>query len=336
MKAVGYQKSLPITDANSLVDIEIAAPEPTATDLLVAVNAVGVNPVDTKIRQRVEPETGYKVIGWDAVGEVIAVGDDVSGFSVGDRVWYAGDLTRPGCNAQQQLVDYRIAARAPSSLEDVQAAALPLTAITAWELLFDRLRLQQPSPHQHRTLLVIGAAGGVGSILVQLAKQLTDATVIATASRVESKQWVEALGADHVIDHSQPLASQLEQLPTVTDALLLTHSEQYYQQVIDCIAAQGQLGIIDDPKEPLDVTLLKQKSLSLHWEFMYTRSMFKTDDMDEQGKLLAEVASLVDAGQLRSTLGQNLGNLNASNLKRAHEALESNKTIGKIALAVEQ
>lgn len=334
MKAVGYQQSLSIDKPGALLDIELESPTPSDHDLLVKVSAVAINPVDTKVRQRSAPEHGYKVLGWDAVGEVIAMGKAVSGFNVGDRVWYAGDITRPGCNAQQHLVDYRIAAKAPQSLEDCQAAAMPLTSITAWELLFDRLRIDQGS--KPRNLLIIGAAGGVGSIMVQLAKQLTSVTVIATASRPESQQWVTALGADHVIDHSAPLAAQLPAGIGVTDVALLTHSEQYFDEVIDLIQPQGQLGIIDDPSQPLDMTRLKQKSLSLHWEFMYTRSMFTTDDMHAQGQLLARVAELVDGGQLRSTLGKNGGALNAENLIQAHAAVESGKTIGKIALTVAQ
>lgn len=334
MKAVGYQQCLAITEANALVDIELPTPQPTDNDLLIKVSAVAVNPVDTKVRQRAAPDEGYKVLGWDAVGEVIAMGTKVTGFNVGDRVWYAGDITRPGCNAQQHIVDYRIASRAPATLNDCQAAAMPLTSITAYELLFERLRLQHSD--KPRTLLIIGAAGGVGSILLQLAKQLTSATVIGTASRPESQQWVKALGADIVIDHSAPLAAQLDNDISITDVALLTHSEQYFDDVIDLIAAQGQLGIIDDPKVTLDITRMKQKSLSLHWEFMYTRSMFKTSDMAAQGQLLQQIAEMVDAGQLRSTLGQVGGKLNAANLIKAHAAIESGKTIGKIALSVPQ
>lgn len=333
MHAVGYAKSLPIDDPKSLEDVQIDAPVTGDNDLLVAVKAIAVNPVDTKIRQRAEPEQGHKIIGWDAVGEVIGLGDKVSGFELGDRVWYAGDLTRPGCNAEQQVVDYRIAAKAPESLSDLQAAAMPLTAITAYELLFDRLGYGINDDSQ-RSLLIIGSAGGVGSIMVQLAKTLTNATVIGTASRPESTDWVKQLGADAVIDHSKPLGPQLQNLPTVTDVLLLTHSEQYFDDAIEFIAPQGKIGIIDDPKEPLDITRLKQKSLSLHWEFMYTRSMFSTDDMVKQGQLLAHVAALVDEGKIKTTLGKDFGELTAANLRKAHQALEGGKTIGKIALTV--
>lgn len=332
MKAVAYQQSLRIDQPEALLDVELEAPEPSDNDLLVKVSAVAVNPVDTKVRQRAAPEHGYKVLGWDAVGEVIDMGKNVTGFQPGDRVWYAGDVTRPGCNAQQHVVDYRIAAHAPTSLDDSQAAAMPLTSITAFELLFDRLQLDQHS--NERTLLIIGAAGGVGSVMVQLAKQLTSARVIATASRPESKQWVTALGADLVIDHSAPLAAQLSEQDAVTDVALLTHSDQYFDDVIELIQPQGRIGIIDDPASPLDITRLKQKSLSLHWEFMFTRAMFETHDIAAQGRLLSQISALVDNGQLRSTLGKNMGELNAANLIKAHAEVESGKTIGKIALTV--
>lgn len=332
MKAVAYQQSLRIDQPQALIDVELDAPEPSDTDLLVKVSAVSVNPVDTKVRQRTAPEQGYKVLGWDAVGEVIAMGSQVDGFNLGDRIWYAGDISRQGCNAQQHIVDYRIAARAPSSLDDSQAAAMPLTSITAYELLFDRLQFDQHSAD--RTLLIVGAAGGVGSVMIQLAKQLTKARVIATASRPQSQQWVSALGADLVIDHTTPLASQLSQADKVTDVALLTHSEQYFEQAIELIQPQGRIGIIDDPAEPLDITQLKQKCLSLHWEFMFTRSLFKTADISAQGRLLSQISTLVERGQLRSTLGKNMGALNAANLIKAHAEVESGKTIGKIALTV--
>ncbi|RUO72904.1 zinc-binding alcohol dehydrogenase family protein [Idiomarina ramblicola] len=336
MRAVGYKQSLPVEDANSLLDITVDDPVPGASDILVKVKAVAVNPVDTKIRMRMAPESGHKIIGWDAVGEIISIGDKVTGFEPGDRVWYAGDITRPGCNAQFQAVDYRIASKAPENLDDCQAAALPLTSITAWELLFDRLQIDKPSPHKKRTLLIIGGAGGVGSILIQLAAQLTDVTVIATASRAESQQWVKALGADHVINHYEDLAEQLESIgtPPVTDVACLTHSEQYFNQCMTLMAPQGRFSLIDDPAESIDITKMKQKCISLHWEFMFTRSMFTTDDMIKQQELLTHIARMVEKGQIRSTLGKSFGEMNADNLRKAHKAIESHKTIGKIALTV--
>ncbi|RUO81214.1 zinc-binding alcohol dehydrogenase family protein [Idiomarina tyrosinivorans] len=332
MKAVGYQQSLPSDNPKALVDIELKRPTPGATDLLVQISAIAVNPVDTKIRQRTEPESGYKVLGWDAVGTVVETGSSASGFSTGDRVWFAGDVTRSGCNAEFQCVDYRIAAKAPHSLTDEQAAALPLTSITAWELLFERLQIQQPG--KPRTLLVIGGAGGVGSILIQLAKTFSQATVIATASRPESQQWVTSLGADHVIDHSQDLTAQINALNigAITDAACLTHTDQHFSNVAEIIAPQGRVALIDDPEQDIDVSLLKQKSVSLHWEFMFTRSMFATDDMIEQQRLLEQVAAAVDAGKLVTTVGKNYGTINAENLRRAHHDIEQHKTIGKIVL----
>lgn len=336
MRAVGYKESLPAEEPNSLLDITVDDPVPGANDLLVKVKAIAVNPVDTKIRMRMAPESGHKIIGWDAVGEVVSTGDKVTGFKTGDRVWYAGDLTRPGCNAQLQTVDYRIVGKAPTNLDDTQAAALPLTSITAWEVLFDRLQVDKPSPHNKRTLLVIGGAGGVGSILIQLAAQLTDVTIIATASRAESQQWVKALGADHVINHYDDLAEQIESVGAspVTDVACLTHSEQYFEQCMKLMAPQGRFCLIDDPSESIDITLMKQKSISLHWEFMFTRSMFTTADMIKQQELLNHIAKMVEKGQIRSTLGKTFGEMNANNLRMAHQALESHKTIGKIALTV--
>lgn len=336
MRAVGYKEPLPVEDSNSLLDITVDDPVPGPYDLLIKIKAIAVNPVDTKIRMRMAPESGHKIIGWDAVGEVQSVGEKVTGFNPGDRVWYAGDLTRPGCNAQLQAVDHRIVGKAPSNLDDSQAAALPLTSITAWELLFERLQIDKPSPHKRRTLLVIGGAGGVGSILIQLAAQLTDTTVIATASRAESQQWVKALGADHVINHHEDLSEQIESLGTspVTDVACLTHSEQYFAQCMALMAPQGRFSLIDDPADSLDITLMKQKSISLHWEFMFTRSMFTTPDMIKQQELLNHIKEMVERGQIRSTLGKTFGEMNADNLRRAHKAIESHKTIGKIALTV--
>lgn len=333
MKAVGYFTAGPLDRTDALIDLDVPMPAPGPQDLLVKVAAISVNPVDTKIRSR-RSATGDtpEVIGWDAVGEVVSCGASVSGFTAGDRVYYAGALERPGSNAEYQLVDARIAAHAPLSLSAAEAAALPLTAITAWELLFDRLGVNEGGG-EGQTLLVVGAAGGVGSILVQLARQLTKLTVVATAARAESVKWVKGLGAHHVIDHSQPLLPQLQALGFKDVELIasLTHTDQHYPQYGDCIAPQGRLGVIDD-FGPLDMSVLKRKCASFHWEFMFTRSMFETADMAEQGKLLQRVAELVDAGTLRSTLGEHYGAINAANLKRAHALLESGKARGKLVL----
>jgi zinc-binding alcohol dehydrogenase family protein len=338
MKAVGYQKSLPITEPESLIDIELPQPIAHGHDLLVRVKTVAVNPVDYKIRQNVEPEAGqYKVLGWDAVGEVVAVGDEVSLFSPGEVVYYAGDLTRQGSNAEYQLVDERLVGRKPKSLSDAEAAALPLTAITAWEMLFEHLEIQQQIPGQHyptnEIILIVGAAGGVGSIMLQLAKVLTGATVIATASRESSQEWVKKLGADYVIDHSQALKPQIDRLNIgqVSHVASLNATDNYLDSYVELLAPFGRISLIDDPAS-LDVMKLKTKSLSLHWEFMFTRSMFQTADMIEQSHLLNRLSDLVDEGLIKTTVGQNLGRINADNLKRAHSELEAGKAIGKIVL----
>lgn len=333
MKAVGYRKSLELTEPNVLEDIELPQPSPESHDLLVKVKAVSVNPVDTKVRKRAEPPEGeYKVLGYDAVGEVVEVGSEVSSYKVGDRVWYAGDLTRPGTNSEYHLVDERITGLAPQSLNDAEAAAVPLTAITAWELLFDRLEIKQTDGDVR--LLIVGAAGGVGSILVQLASQLTQATVIGTASRPESQAWVKELGADHVIDHHKSFSDELSSigLENATHVISLTHTDQHYDKIVDIIAPQGKIALIDDPVGGVDIMKLKQKSVSLHWEFMFVRPMFKTADIAEQAALLNKVSELIDAGKIKTTLGENLGAINAENLIKAHTKIESNTSIGKIVL----
>ncbi|MEG7363262.1 zinc-binding alcohol dehydrogenase family protein [Pseudomonas citronellolis] len=334
MKAIGYTHSRPISADDALLDIQLPEPMPGPRDLLVEVRAISVNPVDTKVRQRAEPAAGeYKVLGWDAAGVVRAVGSEVSLFRPGDEVFYAGDLTRPGSNAELQLVDERIVGAKPASLDFAQAAALPLTSITAWELLFERLQIAEGPGSAGQSLLIVGAAGGVGSILVQLARHLTGVTVIGTASRAETQEWVRDLGAHHVIDHGKPLSEELQRIGIgqVSHVASLTHTDSHLQQIVASLRPQGRLGLIDDPAN-LNVSLLKQKSLSLHWEFMYTRSMFQTDDMIEQHRLLQRVSSLVDQGVLRTTLGEHYGRIDAANLRRAHALLESGKAKGKIVL----
>ncbi|MEZ2297655.1 zinc-binding alcohol dehydrogenase family protein [Variovorax sp. RCC_210] len=334
MKAIGYYQPLPIDNPESLQDIELPAPVAGARDLLVRVKAVSVNPVDTKVRKNAAPEPGQpKVLGWDAVGTVEAVGAGVKNFKVGDRVYYAGSIVRPGANAELHAVDERIAAIAPKSLDDAQAAALPLTTITAYELLFDRLQVPKDGG-EGQTLLITGGAGGVGSILIQLARQLTRLRVVATASRAETREWCLALGAHTVIDHSKPLAAELKAagIGEVDMVASLTQTEQHYAQIIESLKPQGQLAVIDDMKV-LDAMPLKTKSLSLHWEMMFARSRFETPDMAEQGKLLAEVAALVDAGRIRTTANASFGTINAANLKKAHALIESGKAQGKVVLA---
>jgi zinc-binding alcohol dehydrogenase family protein len=334
MKAVAYRESLPIDAIEALIDIVLPDPVPTGRDLLVEVRAVSVNPVDTKIRRNVAPDAGQaKVLGWDAAGVVRAIGDEVKLFKPGDRVMYAGSLLRPGTNSELHLVDERIVGPVPATLGFEEAAALPLTSITAWELLFDRLQVRE-GKDPAGTLLIVGAAGGVGSMLVQLARKLTGLTIVATASRAETRQWVHDLGAHHVIDHTKPLPQQLHALGIehVDMVASLTHTDQHLPEIVAALAPQGKLGLIDDPAS-FDVLLLKRKSISLHWEFMYTRSMFQTDDMIEQHRLLSRVAELIDRGVLRSTLADNFGTINAANLRRAHALLESGRARGKIVLA---
>lgn len=332
MKAVAYQKAGPITSPESLVDIELDTPVAKGHDLLVRVQAISVNPVDTKIRKNISAESGWKVLGWDAVGVVEATGDKVTQFKVGDVVWYAGALNRQGSNSELQLVDERIVGHKPKILEATEAAALPLTAITAWEMLFDRLQVPKTAP-ANTTILVIGGAGGVGSITIQLLKQLTNLTIIATASRPETKEWVEQLGADYLLDHREPLAPQIKQLGLNAPSYVFstTQTDQHLSDIVELIAPQGHFGLIDDP-EQLDIKPFKSKSVSVHWEFMFTRSMFQTEDMQKQSDLLNEVSKLVDEGKIKTTVTEVLSPINAENLKRVHQQIESGTTKGKIVL----
>ena len=335
MKAIAYQDNLPIDHADALVDITLPDPVATGHDLLVEVQAVSVNPVDVKVRAGSTPAAGeWKVLGWDAAGIVKAVGPDVTLFRPGDRVWYAGSIARAGSNGELQLVDERIAGRMPQSLDFGAAAALPLTSLTAWELLFDRLEVPTDERGEGKTLLVIGAAGGVGSILVQLARQLTRLTVVGTASRPETRDWVLKHGAHHVIDHGKPLADEIRRagLGAPDYVISLTHTEQHFDQIVELIAPQGKFGLIDDPA-PIDVRKFKRKAVSLHWELMFTRSLFSTPDMIRQHEILNHVAELIDAGTIRSTANENFGRIDAANLKRAHALIESNRAQGKIVLA---
>ncbi|MBI0425106.1 zinc-binding alcohol dehydrogenase family protein [Psychrobacter sp. NG27] len=343
MKAIGYQDNLPIDNEMALQDITLDTPVASGRDVLVEVKAISVNPVDYKIREaRPAAEGEFAVIGWDAAGVVTAVGEDVSLFSIGDRVYYAGDLTRSGSNAEYQLVDERIVGRMPESLSFSEAAALPLTTITAWEMLFDRLQVPvAPSENSddtkttesRPTILVVGAAGGVGSIMTQLLKTKTQAVIIGTASRDDSVKWLKTLGADYVINHRNPLSDELKNtgITEVDYVVSLNNTEEHYAEIIKCLKPQGKLGLIDDPKA-LDINALKPKSLSLHWEFMFARSMFNTPDMIEQHRLLNQVATMIDASQLKTTVAHELGAITASNLRRAHQMLENREAHGKIVL----
>ncbi|MBL8297803.1 MAG: zinc-binding alcohol dehydrogenase family protein [Rhodanobacteraceae bacterium] len=333
MKAIGYYHSGPIDRDDALLDLTLPEPQIGPRDLLVEVRAISVNPVDTKVRRNATPAPGQaRILGYDAAGVVSAVGSEVTLFGPGDRVWYAGAIGRPGTNAELHAVDERIVGHMPGSMDFAQAAALPLTAITAWELLFDRLQIARDG--SGGALLVTGAGGGVGSILVQLARQLTGLTVIGTASRAETRDWVMSLGAHHVIDHSQPFAPQLDAIgyPQVQYVASLTHTDLHYDALVQALAPQGRLGLIDDPATPIDIMKLKGKALSLHWEMMFTRPLHQTSDMIEQHRLLDAVTKLIDAGRLQGTVGEHYGAINAANLRRAHARIESGKTKGKIVL----
>ncbi|MBV8924986.1 MAG: zinc-binding alcohol dehydrogenase family protein [Bradyrhizobium sp.] len=334
MKAVGYQKSLPIEDREALVDFEAAKPEPRGHDIRVAVKAISANPVHYKVRKRAAPPAGeFKILGFDACGVIDAVGPDVSLFKPGDEVFYAGSILRPGTNSEFHLVDERIVGNKPKSLSYAQAAALPLTSITAWELLFDRLGAVPGKSLDPRTLLITGGAGGVGSILIQLARRLTGLTVLATAARPESQRWCLELGAHAVIDHNQPLKEQIDKLklPPIGLVASLTYTDRHYKAIAEVMAPQSRFGLIDDPPE-FNVGAFKGKAISIHWESMFTRSSFQTSDMIGQHHLLDDVADLIDKGVLRTTMDQGFGTINAANLRRAHALLESGKSRGKIVL----
>jgi NADPH2:quinone reductase len=333
MRAVAYENPLPIADAASLLDVELPRPEPKGRDLLVEVKAVSVNPVDVKVRASAKPEPGArKVLGWDAAGIVAAAGPQATLFKPGDAVFYAGAIDRQGSNAEYHLVDERIVGRKPASLSFSEAAALPLTSITAWEALFDRLDVRRPVPGAANAILIIGGAGGVGSIAIQLARQLTDLVVIATASRPETQAWCRDLGAHHVIDHGRPLAGEVAALGIGAPAYVFatTHPEAHFSEIVTLIAPQGRLALIE--AKPLELGLLMRKSVSVHFELMFTRSLFQTADIIKQHELLGEVSRLVDTGVIRTTLSQSFGTISAANLKRAHAFIESGRARGKVVL----
>jgi zinc-binding alcohol dehydrogenase family protein len=334
MKAVGYKTAGSIEREDALQDIDIPRPVAAGRDILVEVAAISVNPVDTKVRKNASPEgNSWKILGWDAVGRVVETGPDVQNFQIGDDVFYAGSLIRDGANSEFHLVDERLVGHRPKTLSEVEAAALPLTAITAWEMLFDRLDIRKPVPGAANSIVIIGGAGGVGSIAIQLVRALTDVTVIATASRPETQAWVKSLGAHHVIDHSKPIAAQIAALGIGAPAFVFSTTETHHHlnEIAELIAPQGRFGLIDDP-DSLDVVGFKRKAVSIHWELMFTRSLFNTPDMGEQAKLLDEVARLVDAGKIRTTATETLSPINAANLKKAHAMIESGKTKGKVVL----
>ena len=331
MKAIGYKTA---GDVEVLTDIEIPRPAPGPRDLLVKVQAVSVNPVDTKRRRWETPVTApnYMLLGYDAAGLVEAVGSEVSLFKVGDEVFYAGAMDRPGTNAEFHLVDERIVGPKPKTLSFAQAAAMPLTSITAWEMLFDRMKIRRGTKEPGGSLLVLNGAGGVGSMMIQLATRLTGLDVIATASRPETTAWVRELGAIHVADHSRPIDEALKAIGFngVDYIAAITTTQGSVHHLAEAMNPQGHITLID--KFDDSIAPFKAKSITISWEMMFTRSLFHTADMDAQHRLLREVSALVDDGVLRSTLTQNLGRITANNLRRAHKIIESGQVIGKVAL----
>ncbi|WOX04771.1 zinc-binding alcohol dehydrogenase family protein [Microbulbifer pacificus] len=338
MKAVGLFQYLPIDAEESLLDLQIDQPEPGPRDLLVAVKAIAVNPVDTKVRAPKPDaivETTPKILGWDAAGEVVAVGSAVENFGPGDQVYYAGDITRPGCYSEFQLVDARLAARIPRTQDYSAAAALPLTSLTAWEALFDRLEISSTGKDAGKSILIIGAAGGVGSMAIQLARALAKLNVIATASRTKSSFWVKQMGASHVVNHRNPVDEELTDIgiPEVDYILCLADTDQHFPAMANAIKPQGKICCVVDNKEPLPLNLLKPKSATFVWEFMFTRSQFATDDMDRQGWILEQIAELVDNETLVTTVSDTVEPISATNLRLAHRQLETGRTIGKLVLS---
>ena len=335
MKVISFHQSLPVSDPESFLDLSADKPTPRAHDLLVEVRAIGINPVDAKIRAGGgpgSPSGDLKILGWDAAGIVRAVGPDATLFAPGDEVFYAGSVDRPGCYAEFQCVDERIVGRKPQTVGFAESAAMPLTTITAWEMLFDRLKVDRA---QEGSVLIVGGAGGVGSIATQLARELTKLNVLATASRPDTRDWCLKMGAHYVVDHRLPLSNQVKAIVPggVNYVMALTKVEDHFDEIIESMAPQSALALIENPARPLEITKLKPKSIAMHWEFMFTRSRFQTADMNEQGRLLTEVGGLMDAGRIRTTLQINLGQITAENMKRAHALVESGRTIGKIVLA---
>lgn len=332
MKAVGYYAAGSIDRRDALVDLDLPAPIAGPRDLIVRVRAVSVNPVDTKVRATANPAAGEaRILGYDAAGVVEAVGSDVTLFKPGDEVFYAGDITRPGTNAELHAVDERLAARKPASMDWAAAAALPLTSITAWEAIFDRLEVRRPVPGANAILIV--GSGGVGSIAIQLAKVLTDLTVIATASLPEGEDRVRSFGADHVIDHRRPLSEGYSALGIDPPGFVFstTHTAEHLPELVKLIAPQGRIALIDDPAS-LDIVALKSKMLSAHWEYMFGRAMYRTADMIEQHKLLGEVAHLVDDGRIITTMAERLSPICAETLRDAHARVEGGTARGKIVI----
>jgi NADPH:quinone reductase len=335
MKVISFYRSLPVSDPESFLELSADDPVPGAHDLLVEIRAIAINPVDTKIRTGGgpgSPSGTLKILGWDAAGVVRSVGSAVTIFHPGDEVFYAGSVDRPGCYAELQCVDERIVGRKPSKVGFPESAAMPLTTITAWEMLFDRLKIGRL---ESGSLLIVGGAGGVGSVAIQLARKLTRLNVVATASRAETREWCLQMGAHHVVDHREPLSGQVKTIVPggVNYVLALTKTEEHFDDIVESMAPQSAIALIENPARPLEITKLKPKSIALHWEFMFTRPVYQTADMEEQGRLLTEVGELMDTGRIRTTLQSNLGKITAENVRAAHAVVESGRAIGKIVLA---
>lgn len=336
MKAIGLYQYLPIENEQSLVDVEVDRPTPSGCDLLVAVRAISMNPVDTKVRApKDKTEISPRILGWDAAGEVVSVGDEVTDYQVGDQVFYAGDITRPGSNSEFQLVDERIVGRKPTTFGYAEAAALPLTSITAWEALFERLDISATEEDAGKSILIIGGAGGVGSIAIQLANKVAKLKVIATASRQESITWAKRLGAEQVVNHRNALDEELKAIdvPLVDYILCLNSTQQHWTAMTNAIAPQGRICSIVGMLEPVNLDLLKSKSATFAWEFMFTRSMYQTPDMIKQQHLLNAVADLIDQGDIITTVNRVIRPINAANLRHAHALIEQGDSIGKLVLA---
>ncbi len=333
MKTVSLTRYLPISDSQSFNDTELPTPIAKGRDLLVAVHAVAVNPVDTKVRSpKDKVEDTPRVLGWDASGVVQAVGPDVSLFKVGDPVYYAGDITRSGSNAEFQLVDERIVGHKPKSLSFAEAAALPLTTITAYESFFDRLGIDRDGANVGQSILIIGASGGVGSIGIQLARR-AGLKVIATASRSQTIAWVQELGANHVVNHHGNLVEQVRALGLQhVDHIAIFNDMRHWDAAVELIRPQGGIVAIDDTDLPMPMAGMKMKAASLHWEFMFARAMHQTPDMIEQHHLLNHVAQEIDAGRIRTTVTEVIKPINAANMRRAHALLESGQARGKTVL----
>jgi NADPH2:quinone reductase len=335
MKAIGLHQYLPITHEESLLDLTMQKPEPTGRDILVQVKAISVNPVDVKVRSpKPNVEDSPKVLGWDVAGIVEQVGADCTLFQPGDEVYYAGSITRQGGNSEFHLVDERIVGKKPARLSFAEAAALPLTAITAWEAMFHRMGIaMNHQENRGKSILIIGAAGGVGSIAIQLAKYV-GLTVIGTASRAESIAWIKQLGADHVINHFEPFHAQLKHigLDHVSYIFCLNNTDSHWSHMAEAIAPQGKICSIVETKQPLDLNVIRKKSVTFVWELMFTRPMYGTEDMDQQHLLLNELAKLIDGGLVISTMTERLEPIHAANLRFAHAKIEQGHMIGKLVI----